>query len=508
MTGYDLEKKKIRVLLIEDDPDDIFLMKDLLETGGGALAEFELECVGRLKNGLLSLAKNSADIVLLDLTLPDSQGLQTFDRVAERFPQVPVIVLTGLIDEKLALAAVTRGAQDYLFKGELDARVFFRVIVHAIERKRVGEELTKSQAMLTEAQKIARLGSWEWEILPNKVTWSDELYDIFGIGPGSFEGNYDAFLNRVPPVDWDRVNQAVRHCLETGEPISYDFRIIREDGAIRHLHAEARAVRDEDGRVIRMLGTGQDITERKELERLRDEFISAVSHELRTPLAIIRGTVENLKDGIAGPLSEKQAGIIGTTSRNIDRLARIINDLLDLSRLESGRSIIHFQPLDVVSFLDETLVHFQGEAKNKGVALTQNIPAGLPAVTADPDLIAQVMNNLLNNALRFAQERIHVAATAESERDLAGEIRESVKISVADDGPGIPNDQREKIFEKFIQLNRPVGGSGYKGTGLGLAICKQIIDQHRGRIWVEGPSGEGSHFCFKLPLHRVSEQEP
>lgn len=243
-----------------------------------------------------------------------------------------------------------------------------------------------------------------------------------------------------------------------------------------------------------------EIIERQRIDRLKDEFISTVSHELRTPLTIVKGAIDNLKDGIAGPLMEKQAKVIQISHNNINRLVKIINDLLDLSRLESGRTQINRHEVHTISILQETVQNFQLQADQKNITLTSLFEDAIPNIFADPDLLTQVLTNLMDNALRYAKSTIKLKASV-TESALKEEPLNFVQISVMDDGPGISSDKVGILFNKFVQLNRPSGGAGYKGTGLGLAICKEIIKKHQGKIWVKGSKDVGTEFCFVLPQY-------
>lgn len=260
-----------------------------------------------------------------------------------------------------------------------------------------------------------------------------------------------------------------------------------------------------------------DVTERKRLDQLKDEFISTVSHELRTPLTIIKGAISNLQDGIVGELTPMQQKVIATANRNVDRLTRIINDLLDLSRLESGHAVMHRRATDVAAILREVQQNFAVIVEESGLTcVIEPIPADCRAY-ADPDLLQQVVTNLVTNALRFARQTITLSvrmAPYDAVRTAAqlsplqlptpvGGDAACVVLTVSDDGPGIAEAAQEQLFSKFAQLNRPMGGAGYKGTGLGLAICRAIAEQHHGTIWYESNMPHGARFSCAVPAHHA-----
>ena len=233
------------------------------------------------------------------------------------------------------------------------------------------------------------------------------------------------------------------------------------------------------------------------MERLRDEFVGTVSHELRSPLAIIKWSIGHLKDGLAGSVKEEKEVIAGIF-RNCERLERMVNDVLDLSRLESGKATVNRRPIDLVPILQETVQNFQKSAAKNHVVLEADLPPILPDLHADPDMVMQLVANLLDNAIRFAKGKVQIKAGVEGN---------SLQVSVIDDGPGIAEGDLKRLFSKFEQITRPAGPTGYKGTGLGLAICKEIIQQHGGRIWAESVVGEGAQFHFTLPTAGEKERE-
>lgn len=232
-------------------------------------------------------------------------------------------------------------------------------------------------------------------------------------------------------------------------------------------------------------------------KEMADELISTVSHELRTPLAIIKGATSNLHDGILGPLSKKQAEVVDAVMSNINRLARLINDLLNISRLESGDAKIHQEAVNAYDLIADILTGYKAEAMQRGLQIENRVSPDLPPVYADSSMFGQVIFNLMNNAVKYAKGRIIVSADSTS----VDRHPFSLQLTIEDDGPGISPENREKIFNKFEQINRQAHGPGYKGTGLGLSICKKIIGLHGGKIWVDTGACGGSRFNLTLPLY-------
>jgi len=229
----------------------------------------------------------------------------------------------------------------------------------------------------------------------------------------------------------------------------------------------------------------------EELDKLKSDFVSNVSHELRTPLTAIKGSADNMLDGLTGPLNEKQTRYLTRIKANTDRLARLINDILDLSRIETGRVELHLASLRLVPLAQEVTDHLVPVAAAKNISV--EVAASDTGVTAwaDRDKVTQVLTNLIGNDVKFTPSDGKVTVAIERKGE------EWVELSVADTGPGIPREESQRIFDKFYQIAE--GATSTKGTGLGLAISKGLIELHGGQIWVESEVDKGSTFFFTLP---------
>jgi len=247
-------------------------------------------------------------------------------------------------------------------------------------------------------------------------------------------------------------------------------------------------VRNAEGRVTHFIGVQSDITERKEMERLKDELVSTVSHELRTPLTSLRGFAELMLKRSFPP--EKQRKFLQVIHSESMRLTELINDFLDLQRIEAGRQTYEFEDMALIPLLHETIAIFNLE--NGKHSLHLDAPDALPRVYMDSARIKQVLTNLLSNALKFSPQGGRITVGAKLEEDM-------VKVWIADQGIGIPAEALPNLFHKFFRVNnadtRSIGG-----TGLGLALVKEIVKAHRGRIWAESLVGVGSTFFFTLPV--------
>jgi two-component system phosphate regulon sensor histidine kinase PhoR len=302
----------------------------------------------------------------------------------------------------------------------------------------------------------------------------------------------------TPPAAGRTLLEAVRHhevaaiaarLNRESEVLDHELRI-EGPTAPRFLLINALALRDDQGGRDGAMLVFHDVTRLRQLEAVRQEFVANVSHELRTPLSLIKGAVENLLDG--GKDDPAALGrFLEIIDRHADRLTLLINDLLLLSTLESGRLRLNLQPFPIHPFVAEVMGDFQARARARGVRLENETPAALIA-EADPDRLRQVLANLLDNAIKYG--RADGVATVQARTTPEGRI----EISVRDDGPGIPPEAQARVFERFYRVDK-ARSRDQGGTGLGLAIVKHVVQAHGGEVRVESAAGEGTTFSFTVP---------
>lgn len=250
-------------------------------------------------------------------------------------------------------------------------------------------------------------------------------------------------------------------------------------------------------RVVGAVGVATDVTERLRAQRMKDEFVSVVSHELRTPLTSIRGSLGLLEGGVAGELPAKARELVRIARQNSDRLIRLINDILDLDKMEAGRLELHREALDVAALVDAVVAEMTGYAQQAGVTVSVDV-SPCPPVLGDRDRLAQVLVNLVSNAIKFSPEGQRVELRAHPAHAAQGRVR----LSVTDHGPGIARADVPKLFQKFHQLDAS-DARRRGGSGLGLVIAKTLVEAHHGHIGVDSEIGRGSTFYFELPAQRV-----
>ncbi len=280
------------------------------------------------------------------------------------------------------------------------------------------------------------------------------------------------------------------------EVVDFENRYMTKDGSYRWLSWRSTAVPEME----LIYAVARDIDERKKVEQMKNDFVSVVSHELRTPLTSIRGALGLLSGGVAGPLPENVRGLVDIAAGNSERLVRLINDILDIEKIESGKMGFQFESLELMPLLEQAIESNRAYSQSYGVDFRLARPLPGARVLADGDRLQQVLANLLSNAVKFSPRgtEVEVAATRQGDR---------VRVAVTDHGPGISPDFQARIFEKFAQAD--ASSTRQKGgTGLGLSISKAIVERHGGEIWFETAPGEGATFFFELPELSVNEGAP
>lgn len=266
------------------------------------------------------------------------------------------------------------------------------------------------------------------------------------------------------------------------------------------VRASNAVIESEDGQTVGMVSILTDVTKQRELDRLKTEFVSSVSHELRTPLASIGLSLKVILENQASKLDEDGQQMLAIAIRNGERLTRLINDLLDLSKLEGRKMEYKPSLLNVTEPIQHTLSTVQTWAQSKNVTLEKKVPAEILELEADPDKIEQVLMNLLGNALKFTPAGGKITIEVKLAPKTHSPSNPYVQISVKDTGPGIAPEDLKKLFQKFVQLE---AGHSSGGTGLGLAISKEIVELHNGKIWVESELGKGTRFIFEIPQRKL-----
>jgi PAS domain S-box-containing protein len=406
------------------------------------------------------------------------------------------------------------------------------------ERRRAEDALRASETRLQHAQEIAKVGSWDMEIPSGKLYWSEELYSIFGMDR-SRAPDYDEFLMRVHPADRQMIIGSRRTVLAGTSGFDLTHRLVMDDGTLKYVHATGRLTWDVHGQPKSLTASVRDITAQKEAEnalrdanahlenrvdertrelavakeraesadRLKSAFLATMSHELRTPLNSIIGFTGIVLQGMAGPLTSEQSHQLGMVRSSARHLLSLINDVLDISKIEAGQLEVRAAPFDVYVSMEKMVATMMPMASRKDLRLRLAAAPGLGVLESDQRRVEQVILNLVNNAIKF---------TERGEVELAVELLDScalkraadpepcVRFRVTDTGIGIKECDLPHLFKAFHQIDTGLTRQ-HDGTGLGLAICSRLADLLGGEMSVQSRFGVGSEFCFTVPLRR---QEP
>jgi len=517
------------VLLIEDNPGDARLMQEYLSEP--SFADFDLAHAASLKEGIARLAAGGIDLVLLDLTLPDCTGLETFTRIAAAVPQTPIIVLSGQDDEALAMNTVHQGAQDYLVKGHpVDARIIARSMRYAIERKRAEDALAKERDLLH-----TLLNN-----LPDRIYFKDEksrfiriskaVWEQFKIsGPKEAIGKTD--FDFFAPEHASIALKDEQEIMRSGTPMMGKVeKEILPDGSVTWAFTSKFPLKDKRGRIVGNFGISRDITEQKRAEenlqqantelalkqeQLQDaltelqsshealkaaqfqliqaekmqsvgRLAAGVAHEVKNPLAILRMGIDYLSKNLQQPDQETNL-ILSDMGEALRRADLIIMGLLDFSATRALDLIAQ----DVGTLVEQSLALVRHEI-GPSIKLVREIAPKLPTVKLDQNRIKQVFVNLLENAIHAMPDGGTLIVRAgmkqltaqdieqDQERRFGDQFRAGQTVvfaEVLDSGHGIPKDKLVKIFDPFF-TTKPAG----KGTGLGLTVAKKIVELHGGAL--------------------------
>jgi|GEM_PF-178940 len=395
-------------------------------------------------------------------------------------------------------------------------------MMNITERKRAEAELALSRLRLAEAQHIAQVGSWEWEVETDALTWSDEKYRLFGFAPNACAVTREFQLSCVLPEDRPAALAWIEAAIATGEPAQADFRIVRPDAEVRVMHTRVNGVFDENGKVIRILGTSQDITEQRRSESelraakvdaetanlAKGEFLANMSHEIRTPMNGIIGMTDL---ALETELNHDQREYLRMVKSSAHSLLGLINDILDFSKIEAGKLELEAIDFSLRDCIGGMLKPLGIRADQKGLELVADIHADVPDyLVGDSMRLRQILINLTDNAIKFTQRgEVVVGVSGQS----IGNGESELQFCVSDTGIGIPEEKQAAIFEAFAQADGSTTRT-YGGTGLGLSIASQLIQKMEGKIWIESKVGEGTTFHFtarfgvRAALSPVRRAEP
>lgn len=457
------------------------------------------------ENGQVALDKlrrNSVDLILLDLKMPVMGGEAFLEVARPLYPEIPVIVMTGHGTLDIAVDCMKKGAYDFVTKPfELEQLVL--TMERAVEKRNLErkarqyqEEIVRNLLDLnTEKKRLETI----FNCIANGIMVTNKDFEIVLHNPA-----LSRLLDLSGPIEGP---MPVSEVIKDGSFIETLKRMQRGESGRREFISQEIQV---GGRILRAISAAnlepdrhvfwtvsgavtvlEDITAFKQLDQMKSDFVNMVAHELRSPLVSIRQMQSVLAEGLAGPLQEKQEDFVQRGIKKIDSLLGLINDLLDVARLEAGRLVQRQVPVDVGKVMEEIVALMEPRARDQGISL--HVTCGnLKPVLADPKNMEEILNNLLSNAVNYSPDGGEVRLSAKTVGDF-------VEIKVSDQGVGIAAEEVPKIFDKFYRVKHP-RTRHVTGTGLGLSIVKGIVEAHHGFVEVKSEVNQGTTFRILLPV--------
>jgi len=497
------------------------------------LADYSPEVISRLDRELRYVYINS--------TIEGALGLRGQDYLGRKAGEMDLPLGAQRIYEERLLSALSSGEEErfeFSFSTNDQARYYETLLLPELDdrgvvesllsvtcditaRKQVEERWRESDERLHQILEAAEVGAWQWEFPTGDFTWYGMSVELLGAHPKEFAGTYEASLKTVHPDDLATINHAVKRSIETGAEFRVEFRVIRPQDGLRWLLAKGHVYSNAEGAPERMMGITYDITPRKQVEaarqellereqaaraeaeetaRAKDEFLAVISHELRTPLSAMLGWAEVLRSRQPGDSVYERA--LATIERNAERQSQLIEDLLDTTRILSGKLRIEVQPLYLDALLEESLDVVRPTAEAKGIELSVAIDTDPGLVIGDANRLQQVFWNLLSNAIKFTEPGGRVDVRLER-----GDAE--ARVIVSDTGKGITPDFLPHVFDLFRQADSS-SARRQGGLGLGLALARRLVEMHGGAIKAGSPGeGQGATFTITLPArsgHRTTTE--
>lgn len=493
-----------RILVIDDEQ----IMRDgctrILSKG-----DWEVTTAENGEVGLAAVKKGDGfDIILLDLMMPGISGMEVLEAVNQVDPDLLVIVITGYATVESAVEAMKKGAYDFIPKPFTPDQL--RIVVKRALEKRLLQremELLKSERekslrdIATEKSRIMTIINCMGDGVV--VCDRDSCVVLTNPAAGRMLGLQESSLigRPLPECGIDgTLTETITGTLSPSESTlpAVSQELCPRGSASTFLRAHTAPVKNDLGETLGAVTVLQDITGLKELDRMKSDFVAMVSHELRSPVASIQQQLSVILEGLLGDLTERQLKMLKRAKERSSGLLDLMNDLLDLSKIEAGIVVQYKEPLQMEELLGKVHELMLPEAEAKGLRLKVHIESSLPQVNGDRNNLEGVFTNLVSNAIKYTPEGGEITVRVKGEG-------ENVRVEVSDTGIGISKEALPRIFDRFYRVKSEKTRQ-IVGTGLGLCIVKRIVDAHLGKISVESEEGGGSNFTVLLPAGSVSSR--
>lgn len=518
----------MKILIADDDEKSLYFLRFMLEKQG-----YEVTPVKNGVEALAELAKGEYDIIISDILMPKMDGFQFCRKCKNNvnLKNIPFIFYTAAYtDKEDEIFALSLGADKGIVKPQTPEKFLeiLKGVIEEYEKRKPGLssistkdevgylkdytqrlinmlekkvlDLENGIAVREQAEEKLRESERKYRTIVNNINDALLIYNFKGEilevneNTCNFLGHRkDELIGKhLTEIESENavglMKEIMKKIIREGHLI-FDSESAKKNGECVPVTISARVVSREGGGVIQSFV--RDITERKQLDKLKDDFISMVSHELRTPLSTMKEFASIILDEIPGKLTNSQREYMDIIKGNINRLTRLINSLLDISKIEADKTELKEEFIDIVGLVKGVIEVLMPSVDKKHIKVKAVFYPDSLNVLVDSDKIVQVFTNLIENAIKFTQEFGQIKVKIIDKK-------KEIECSVADTGTGIAPENFDKLFGKFQQFDR-VSGSGAKGTGLGLAISKGLVEMHNGRIWAESKYGRGSKFVFTLP---------
>ncbi|UHG94615.1 CheR family methyltransferase [Spirosoma oryzicola] len=441
--------------------------------------------------GMLTLPQDLSEVLRLTEKIKQFQRVETYETVRvtkDGKSLILEVVLSPVKDTAGQVIGVSSVARD------------------TTQRKEAEQALRESEKRFRLTIEAARMGTWDWNLVTGQVIWNEQHFRLFGMNPQPGPLSSSDYFAHVHASDRERISRQLQEAIDHRTVFDAEFRAVLEDGSQRWMSGYGRVVEEIDGKATHMSGVMLDIDTRKraeetlrESDQRKDEFLAMLAHELRNPLAPVRTTLQTL--GLGADQTETMSAALALMNRQVEHLVRLVDDLLDVSRINRGKITLHLEPLDLNALLQEASAVMRHRFEERRIELSVSGPNEPIYLSGDATRLTQVTTNLLTNAVRYTPEGGQVWVSLELVNQESNQSMACLRVR--DNGIGLAADQLERIFELFAQVDNSLART-QGGLGLGLTLVKRLVERHGGRVQARsGGLGLGSEFVVYLPVLSV-----